>query len=92
MAYLTDAMNEKDIVSAARHSFLDLDAGLSESQCHQLHSEAEIVFRDAPKGSVEAYNFEDGQLLTITIVMNKIVVKGDDSSFITSKSMGKIMF
>ena len=45
---------------------------------------------DAPKGSVEAYNFEDGQLLTT--VTKKTASKGDDSPSIASKSMGKTIF
>ena len=90
LAYVIDATDEEDIVAAARHSFVDLDAGLSEDQRRQRHSEAEIVFGDAPKGSVEAYNFEDGQ--SLTSVRNKTAAKEDDSSSIASKSLGKTMF
>ena len=35
LVYITNATDEKDIVTAARHRFLDLDAELSESQCRQ---------------------------------------------------------
>ena len=77
-------------MAAARHSFVDLDAGLSEAQRRQQHSEADIVFGDTPKGSVEAYTFEDGQ--SLTTARNKTVAKGDGSSSITSKSLGKTMF
>ena len=68
----------------------DLDDGLSEAQRRQQHSEAEIVFGDSPKGSVEAYTFEDGQLPTTD--RNKIAAKGDDSSYTAYKSLGKTMF
>ena len=90
LAYVIDATDEEDIVAAARHSFVDLDAGLSEDQRRQRQSEAEIVFGDAPKGSVEAYNFEDGQ--SLTSVRNKTAAKEDDPSSIASKSLGKTMF
>ena len=90
LAYITNATDEENIVAAARHSFVDLDARLSDSQCRQQHSDAEMVSGDAPKGSVEAYNFEDGQLLNT--VRNKTAAKGDGSSAITSKSLGKTMF
>ena len=85
LAYVTDTMDEEDIVAAARHSFVELDAGLSESQRRQQYSEAEMVFGDAPKGSVEAYNSEDGQ--SLTTVRNTAAAKGDDSSSIASKSL-----
>ena len=49
-----------------------------------------MVFSDALKGSVEAYNFEGNQLLTT--VRTKTAAKGDDSSSIASKSLGKTMF
>ena len=65
-------------MAAARYSFVDLDAELSESQHRQQHSDAEMIFGGAlnPKGSVEANNSEDGQALTT--VRNKIVAKGND--------------
>ena len=73
MAYVTNVTDEEDIVAAAINSSVDLNAGLSESQRRQQHSEAEMVFSDAPKGSVEPYNFEDSQLLTT--VRNKKAAK-----------------
>ena len=73
MAYVTDTTDEEDIMAAVRYSFVDLDAGLSESQRHQQHSEADMVFGDAPKRLVEAYNFEDGR--SLTTVRNKTEAK-----------------
>ena len=45
-----------------------------------------MVFGDTPKGSVEAYNFEDGQ--SLTTVRKKTAAKEDDLSSVASKSLG----
>ena len=90
LAYVEGGDFDSDIAAAARRKgcFVDTLLGLTDLQKERKKSRDGIVFGDAKEGSMEAYNFKDGQ--SIKTVKNKSKIKGLQES--GPRSLGESIF